>query len=85
MELDVAKETKTEMEFVLKGEDHTFSKLLVSTLLKDPNVDVAQYDIPHPLVGEPTFYLKVKKGSPRDALKKATSSLKADIKSLTKR
>jgi DNA-directed RNA polymerase subunit L len=82
MELEVKSEKKNEMQFVLKGEDHTFSRLLVDELLKDEAVEIAQYDIAHPLTGQPAFYVRTSKGSPRDALKKAAKSLKKHIKDL---
>ena len=75
-------EKANEMTFELKGEDHTFSGLLVSSLLEDKNVEEANYTIPHPLIGQPEFYIKVKKGKPREALKKSLKKLKKDLSSL---
>ena len=71
-----------ELVFELEGEDDTFSGLLVAKLLEDSNVEEANYHIPHPLVGSPEFYIKTKKGTPKDALKKALKSLKKDMDSL---
>jgi len=82
MQLDVKSEKGKEMQFVLKGEDHTFAKLLVDELLKDDSVEIAQYDIAHPLTGQPQFYMRMSKGVPRDALKKAAKSLKKQINDL---
>lgn len=82
MKLEIKKDKKNEMEFVIEGEDHAFSNLLVSELLKDGDVDVAQYNIPHPLVGHPTFYLRTKKGSAREVLKKTIKSIKKGVKEL---
>ena len=82
MQLEVKSEKKNEMQFVLKGEDHTFSRLLVDELLRDEGVEIAQYDIAHPLTGEPAFYLRTKGTSPRDALKKAVKNIKKHIKDL---
>jgi DNA-directed RNA polymerase subunit L len=82
MQLEIKSEKKNEMQFVLKGEDHTFSNLLVDELLKDNAVEIAQYDIAHPLTGHPVFYLRTKGTSPRDALKKAVKSIKKHAKDL---
>jgi DNA-directed RNA polymerase subunit L len=82
MQFEVKSEKKNEMQFVLKGEDHTFSRLLVDELLRDEAVEIAQYDIAHPLTGEPAFYLRTKGTSPRDALKKAVKNIKKHIKDL---
>jgi DNA-directed RNA polymerase subunit L len=82
MQLEVKNEKGKEMQFTLKGEDHTFSRLLVDELLKDNSVEIAQYDIAHPLTGQPQFYIRMSKGTPRDALKKAAKSLKKHINDL---
>ena len=82
MQLEVKSEKKNEMQFVLKGEDHTFSRLLVDELLKDDAVEIAQYDISHPLTGQPAFYVRTKGESARDALKKAVKSIKKHVKDL---
>ena len=75
-------EKANEMTFELQGEDHTFSGLLVSSLLEDKDVEEANYNIPHPLIGHPEFYLKVKKGKPREALKRTLKKLKKDLNGL---
>ena len=75
-------EKGNELVFELQGEDDTFSGLLVAKLLEDSNVEEANYHISHPLVGNPEFYIKTKKGSPKDALKKALKALKKDLNSL---
>ena len=75
-------EDKDEMTFELQGEDHTFSGILVSQLLENKDVEIAQYNIPHPQVGEPEFYLKVKKGKPKDVLKKAVKEPEKEISGL---
>jgi DNA-directed RNA polymerase subunit L len=84
MDLHVISEKKNEMEFELKGEDATFSSLLVNQLLKDKNVEVAQYNISHPLVGEPTFYVKTKSGKPRTVVLKAVHDIKSSLTKLKK-
>ena len=84
MELNVISEKKNEMEFELKGEDATFSGLLVNTLLKNKNVEVAQYNITHPLVGEALFYVKTKGVKPRTAVLKAVKDIKSSLTKLKK-
>ena len=77
-------EKENEMKFEIQGEDHSFSGLLINKLLENKDVETAQYNVPHPLIGQPTFYVKTKKGEPREAVKKALVDLKKDIKSLMK-
>jgi len=84
MKFHKIKESGNELEFELQGEDHTFAGVLVTKLLGNKEVEIAQYDIPHPLIGQPTFYIKTKKGKPRDVLKTTLKDLKKDIKGLLK-
>lgn len=82
MKLEIKKDKKNEMEFVVEGEDNAFSNLLVSELLKNDKVEIAQYNIPHPLIGQPTFYLRTKSGNALSVLKETVKSIKKDVKSL---
>ena len=84
MEYKLVNKKKHEIDFELKGETHLFSKLLVSKLLEDKEVDVAQYHVDHPLIGKPIFYVKTKKEDPEAALKKAVKGIKKDIETLQK-
>ena len=82
MEYNVISDKKNELEFELKGEDHTFSNLLVNKLLENEDVEIANYKIPHPLVGSPIFYIRTKKESPKSVLKRSLEELKKDLKAL---
>ena len=84
MELHVITEKKDEMEFELKGEDTTFAGLLVNQLLKNKDVEIAQYNIEHPLVGEPVFYIKTSGTKPRTAVLKAVRDIKSSLKKFKK-
>ena len=75
-------EKGNELTFELQGEDHTFAGLLVSKLLENKDVEIAQYIIPHPLIGEPEFYIRTKKSKPKDILKKTVKALEKDINGL---
>ena len=75
-------EKGNELFFELQGEDHSFSGLLMASLLEDKDVEEANYTIPHPLIGEPQFYIKTKKGSPREALKRTLKKMHKDLSSL---
>ncbi len=75
-------EKGNELFFELQGEDSTFSGLLMAELLEDSDVEEANYTIPHPLVGQPQFYIKTKKGKPRDALKRTLKKMHKDLNSL---
>jgi len=76
MEFNVLEETKTKLEFELKGETHTFCNALKDELQKVKGVTLATYKIEHPLIGAPKFLIETKGTEPRKALKEALKSLK---------
>jgi DNA-directed RNA polymerase subunit L len=63
-----AKELKIEVE----GAGHGFCNLLQKRLLEERSVDMAGYDIPHPLASNPVIYVRMKGTvKPEEALKRA--------------
>lgn len=84
MKVNIVSHKKNELHFEIEGEGHLFSKLLISKLLDEKDVELAQYDIDHPLTGKPIFYIKTEKKDPMDALKSAAKSMKKDIEGLMK-
>jgi DNA-directed RNA polymerase subunit L len=63
-----AKELKIEVE----GAGHGFCNLLQKKLLEERSVDMAGYDIPHPLASNPVIYVRMKGAvKPEEALKRA--------------
>jgi len=83
MKFKKIKEKDNEIEFILEGEDHSFSQLLLKHLLDNKDVEIAEYKIPHPLMGSPTFYVRTKgKKKPLTVLEEAADSIKKQFKSL---
>jgi len=77
LKVNVLKKTKNEMKIEIEGEGHTFCNLLQDTLLEDRNVEIAGYDLPHPLVSSPVVYLRMKgQKKPEKALEKALEKIK---------
>lgn len=72
MKIKVLKRTENELKIEVEGAGHTLCNLLQKRLLENENVDVAGYDIPHPLTSNPIIYVRTK-GSlkPEDALLEA--------------
>ncbi|TDA27820.1 MAG: DNA-directed RNA polymerase subunit L [Archaeoglobi archaeon] len=66
---------KDYVKLIVKGEDHTYLNLLQHYLSKDDRTVLVRYNIPHPLVGEPELYLRVKDSNPLDVLKKANETI----------
>ncbi|MBI4214373.1 DNA-directed RNA polymerase subunit L [archaeon] len=82
MELEILRDEKNELEFRIKKEDHTLANLLYHQLLENKEVEVAQYDIPHPQVGAPTFFIRMKKGSAVSAVERALKEIQEQAESL---
>jgi DNA-directed RNA polymerase subunit L len=61
MEARVLRESYTEMELELVGEDHTFCNALREALSSNDKVIAASYRVEHPLLGNPKLYLKTKR------------------------
>ncbi len=84
MKLKVQEEKGNELIIEIEGEEHSFPALVAWALLQDPNVEFAVYDKEHPLVGNAKLYVKTKRGSPWNALKKAVSTIENEFDELLK-
>lgn len=80
MELEVIKSEKNLLEFIIKGERHTYPNLLRSILLEDSNVEFVSYLLEHPMDNEAKFVLRVKKGTPKKTLDEATKKIESELK-----
>lgn len=60
MKINVLKHEGNALRIELVGEGHSFCNALQSILLKDETLDFAGYNLPHPLVGQPTIYVRGK-------------------------
>lgn len=72
MKVKILKREGKELKIEVEGAGHGLCNLLQKKLLEDKSVDMAGYDIPHPLASNPVIYVRMK-GSvkPEDALRKA--------------
>ena len=72
MKVKTLKRTANELEIEVEGVGHTLCNLLQKRLLEDKNVELAGYNIPHPLASNPVIYVRTKGDvKPEEALKKA--------------
>ncbi|MEA2053808.1 MAG: RpoL/Rpb11 RNA polymerase subunit family protein [Candidatus Thermoplasmatota archaeon] len=78
MEVVITKDKKKEFEFEIIG-DSTILNLLKKKLLENKDVDYAGWSIEHPLLSNPKFYVRVKKGEAKEIVKKVISDIKKDI------
>ena len=76
MKVKTLERTGVEVRIEVEGEGHSFCNLLQTTLLEDRNVEMAGYDVPHPLTQRAIIYIKVKKASdPNKALERALKKI----------
>jgi len=80
MELKTIRKTKTELELEITGEDDTILHPITHILLQNADVEYAAFMTDSPLATKKRLFLRVKKGSPEDILKKAVKYLEDEIK-----
>lgn len=88
-EVKVLEKEKNELKIEVEGEGHTFCNVVQKALLKDDRVELAGYNIPHPLIASPIIYVRTKgRGKPeavlRDAAKEVLKNTKEFRKSFEK-
>lgn len=84
MEIKILEETKNRIRFEIAGEDHTLCNALRAELWNDKNIEIAGYNIDHPLVSEPEMIVETKgKEDPKKALFAAVARLKKRNKELS--
>jgi len=72
MKVKVLKKTADELRIDVEGAGHTLCNLLQKQLLEEENVEMAGYDIPHPLASNTIIYVRSKgKAKPEQILKSA--------------
>ena len=66
------KKTANELKIEVEGAEHGLCNLLQKKLLEDERVDLAGYDVPHPLASNPVIYVRMKgTAKPENALIRA--------------
>ena len=69
MKVKVLKKMENELKIEVEGAGHGLCNLLQKKLLEDKRVDLAGYDVPHPLASNPVIYVRTKGAAkPEDAL-----------------
>ena len=75
MKVKVLQKTANELKIEVEGAGHGLCNLLQKKLLEDERVDLAGYDVPHPLASSPVVYVRMKGAEkPEDALIKAVEN-----------
>ncbi len=73
------------LKIEIVGEGHSFCNLLRKTLLEEPAVDFAGYNIDHPLLASPIFTLKTKKRQANVVLREALEKILARTEEFRKK
>ncbi|HYC19469.1 MAG TPA: DNA-directed RNA polymerase subunit L [Candidatus Bathyarchaeia archaeon] len=82
MNIKIIRATKDEAEIEFLDEGHTFLSVLKYSLLQDPQVEIATYDVKHPMISNPIFHIKTESKDPLKALQDASLRLKDEFESL---
>jgi len=77
MQVKVLEKKANELKIEIEGEDHSFCNALQKTLLEDETIEMAGYNIPHPLVSNPIVYVRTKgQRKPETALRNAAEKMR---------
>ncbi len=72
MKVNTLKKTQNELKIEIEGAGHTLCNLLQKKILEEKNVELAGYDIPHPLAQNAVITVRTKGTmKPEQALKNA--------------
>jgi len=72
LKIKVLKKKGNELKIEIEGAGHGLCNLLQKKLLEDEKVDLAGYDVPHPLASNPVIYVRMKGAAkPESALLRA--------------
>lgn len=75
MKINLVKQEKGYIELEFSGEGHTLLNLIQSSLLENPDVEMAGYSRPHPLMIRSKLFIRLKKGNNyKKAIKKAVKN-----------
>jgi DNA-directed RNA polymerase subunit L len=72
LKVKVLKREGNELRLEIEGAGHGICNLLQKKLLEDKSVELAGYNVPHPLASNPVIYVRMKGAAkPEDALRRA--------------
>jgi len=85
MKIKVLKKTSNELKIEVQGEGHTLCNVLQKALLEDDTIEMAGYDVPHPLVDSAIVYVRTKgKRKPEAAVQEARKRILSQSKEFRK-
>jgi len=75
MKISIQEKSEKEIYIDMDVTDMTLLHPLVEELVKDKNVDIAEYKIGHPELDKAILHVRMKSGKPETAIKKATKTI----------
>ena len=76
MKVNIVKKTDNELKIEVEGAGHSLLNVLQKTLLEDDTIEVAGYQVPHPLFDSGILYVHTKgKRNPEAVIKEATKKV----------
>lgn len=85
MKAKILDRTSNEFKIEVEGAGHTICNLVQKKLLEDKSIDLAGYDIPHPLASSSVIYVRTKgKVKPEEALREAVEKAREENKEFGK-
>jgi DNA-directed RNA polymerase subunit L len=85
MKVNVLKKTSNELRIEIEGAGHTVCNLLQKKILEEKGVDLAGYDIPHPLTPSAVIYVRTKgTAKPEQVLRDALENARGMNKEFSK-
>jgi DNA-directed RNA polymerase subunit L len=80
-----AEKKANELKIQVEGEGHSLLNLLQKTILEDEGVEMAGYDVPHPLIDRAILYVRTKKRkNPETVVKEAAKKVQGLSKEFQK-
>lgn len=76
MEIKVLEQEKNKLKIEIKGETHTLCNAIRNELWGEKSVEIAGYQIEHPMVSSPVLFVETEKEDPKKTLINAAASLK---------
>jgi len=82
LKINIVEKEDGRMEAQFGGEGHTLLNLIQSSLLEDPDVEMAGYSKPHPLMNRSRLFINMRNDKdPEKALIRATKNAKEKLSS----
>ena len=79
MKVKVLKRTDNELKIEVEGEGHSLLNVLQKMLLEDDSIEMAGYDVPHPLFDRGILYIHTKEQQKPEAVVKEAAKKVLDL------